>query len=250
MDKIMLEVETNHQIVLMYFKEGKSLREIAKELHINRKTVKARVELHKLFKASPEGSPGTLNAKLSQYLQRGSVYDSSTRKRRKLNDEIVGMIDECLAENEVKRLDGRHKQRLKRIDIHEKLKDEGHDIVYSAVCDYIATKFMEVREVFIKQGDEPGMSCEFDWGEVKIKIGGTFRRVYMAVFTSSFSNYRFSILFERQNTLAFKEAHIMFFDHIGGVWSQMTYDNMRVAIAKFVGKTEKVPTEALLQLSR
>src|SRR5439155_15395148 len=30
----------------------------------------------------------------------------------------------------------------------------------------------------------------------------------------------------------------------------MVYDNMRVAIARFVGKTEKTPTEGLLQLSR
>jgi hypothetical protein len=30
----------------------------------------------------------------------------------------------------------------------------------------------------------------------------------------------------------------------------MVYDNMRVAIAQFVGKTEKTPTEGLLQLSR
>lgn len=30
----------------------------------------------------------------------------------------------------------------------------------------------------------------------------------------------------------------------------MVYDNMRVAIASFVGKTEKIPTEGLLQLSR
>jgi transposase-like protein len=74
MDKIMLEVETNHQIVLMYFKEGKSLREIAKELHINRKTVKARVELHKLFKASPEGSPGTLN---ERRLFNTNIYDTA-----------------------------------------------------------------------------------------------------------------------------------------------------------------------------
>jgi hypothetical protein len=58
------------------------------------------------------------------------------------------------------------------------------------------------------------------------------------------------MLFQRQDSLAFKEAHICFFEHIDGVYQQMVYDNMRVAIAQFVGKTEKVPTEGLLQLSR
>jgi len=33
-----------------------------------------------------------------------------------------------------------------------------------------------------------------------------------------------------------------------GVYNQMVYDNMRVAVAKFVGKYEKEPTKALLRL--
>lgn len=246
----MLEVETNHQIILMYFKEGLSLRQIAKKLHIHRDTVRARIDQHKQFKALPSVPGDTAGVLITQYLQTGAVYDSSTRKRRKLNDEIIGLIDTCLAENEAKRLDGRHKQQLKKIDIHEKVVDAGYSISYSVVCDYIATKILRTKEAFIKQGYEAGMSCEFDWGEVKIKVDGVCRRVYMAVFTSSYSNYRYAILFERQNSLAFKEAHIIFFSHVDGVWCQMIYDNMRVAIAKFVGKTEKVPTEALLQLSR
>ena len=44
------------------------------------------------------------------------------------------------------------------------------------------------------------------------------------------------------------ESHVSFFEHIGGVYHQMVYDNMRVAVAKFIGKHEKEPTRALLQL--
>jgi len=44
------------------------------------------------------------------------------------------------------------------------------------------------------------------------------------------------------------ESHVRFFTHTGGVYHQMVYDNMRVAVAKFVGKHEKEPTKALLQL--
>ncbi len=74
--------------------------------------------------------------------------------------------------------------------------------------------------------------------------------MYLGVFTSAYSNYRFALLFERQNTLAFKEAHILYFEHLGGVYHQMVYDNMRVAVAQFVGKHEKKPTAALVELSR
>jgi hypothetical protein len=187
---------------------------------------------------------------VGQYLQKGPTYDSSRRRKRKLSDDIINMVDTCLRENEVKKLDGRQKQQLRRIDIHELILSAGHSISYSVICDYIQKKQARSREAFIRQGYIAGHICEFDWAEVKLKLDGKYRRYYLAVFTSVFGNYRFAILFQRQDSLSFKEAHILFFDHVGGVFHQMVYDNMRVAIAQFVGKTEKQPTEALLQLSR
>lgn len=40
----------------------------------------------------------------------------------------------------------------------------------------------------------------------------------------------------------------LIFAFTGGVYRTMLYDNMRVAVARFVGKYEKEPTQALLQL--
>jgi transposase len=70
----------------------------------------------------------------------------------------------------------------------------------------------------------------------------------MAVFTSGYSNYRYACLFYRQDTLAFMESHVKFFAHAGGVYHQMVYDNMRVAVARFAGRNEKEPTQALANL--
>lgn len=246
----MLEVETNHQIILLYFREGVSIRKIAKRLNIHRDTVKARIDQYEQFKASPISDQDKPDSLLNQYLKTGSVYNSATRKKRKLNDEIIAIIGKCIAENEVKWLDGRMKQRLKKIDIHEQILSAGHVISYSVVCDYIKTKVSRFEESFIRQGYQEGSCCEFDWAEVKLNVGGKYKRYYLAVFTSAFSNYRFCLLFEHQDSLAFKEAHICFFEHIGGVYQTMVYDNMRVAIAKFVGRNEKMPTQSLLQLSR
>lgn len=246
----MLVVETNHQIILLYFREGLSMRKIAKQLNICRASVKARIVEYERFKSQPvddQQDPDTLKSK---YLNGGPTYDSSTRVKRSLNDEIIAVIDVCLAENETKRLEGRVKQQLRNIDIHEKILNAGYCIGYTTVSEYIRKRKSPVREAFIRQGYGEGATCEFDWAEVKIKIGGIYRRYYLAVFTSAFSNYRYVQLFQRQDTLAFKEAHIHFFEHVGGVYHQMVYDNMRVAVACFVGKTEKTPTEALLHLSR
>lgn len=246
----MLEVETNHQIILLYYREGLSVRKIARQLKLHRSTVKDRIEQHVRFKAAPatdRDDPGTA---AGQYLQKGPVYDSSGRPKRKLTDGIIDIINKSLEENEVKKLDGRHKQQLRRIDIHELVLSAGHSISYSVLCDYIQKKNARFREAFVRQGYSPAHMCEFDWAEVKLKLNGKYRRYYLAVFTSAFSNYRFALLFQRQDSLSFKEAHILFFNHVGGVYHQMVYDNMRVAVARFVGRTERQPTEHLLQLSR
>ena len=246
----MLEVETNHQIVLLFYREGLSLRKIAKKLKIHRRTVKARIDQYEQFKASPISDQDKPKSLLNQYLKTGSVYNSATRTKRKLSDDIIAIIDKCLLENEAKRLDGRMKQRLKKIDIHEQILSAGHLISYTIVCEYIRTKVLQSQEAFIRQGYAEGSCCEFDWAEIKLNLDGQYKRYYLAVFTSAFSNYRYALIFQHQDSLAFKEAHICFYEHIGGVYQQMVYDNMRVAIAKFVGKTEKIPTEGLLQLSR
>lgn len=45
------------------------------------------------------------------------------------------------------------------------------------------------------------------------------------------------------------ESHNDFFAHIGGVFHEMVYDNMRVAVAEFTGRGEKHPTSALMNLA-
>ena len=246
----MLDVETNHQIILLYFKEGLSQRKIAQQLRISRKTIKARIAQYERFKSQSASADPDAIAATNKYLTTGPTYDSSNRTKRKLTQEIAAIIDACLQENEVKRLDGRKKQQLLKTDIHEQLLRAGYCIGYTTVSEYIRSRSAQVREAFIKQGYGEGSVCEFDWAEVKIMVDGKYRRYYLAVFTSAYSNYRYALLFQRQDSLAFKEAHICFFEHVGGVYHQMVYDNMRVAIAHFVGKTEKTPTEGLLQLSR
>lgn len=246
----MLEVETNHQIILLYFREGLSLRKIAQKLKIHRDTVKRHIAQYEEFKAAPATDQDKPRSVLNQYLKVGRVYNSENRTKRRLSAEILEIIDVCLHENARKRMDGRIKQQLKKIDIHEKIIGAGHRISYAVICAYISTRLAPNKEAFIRQGYQPGSLCEFDWGEVKIRLDGKLRRYYLAVFTSAFSNYRYALLFQRQDSLAFKEAHICFFEHVGGVYHEMLYDNMRVAIAQFVGKTEKLPTQSLKQLSR
>ncbi|WP_240503538.1 hypothetical protein [Natranaerobius trueperi] len=69
------------------------------------------------------------------------------------------------------------------------------------------------------------------------------------MFTSALGNYRYAVLFYNQKTESFLQAHAVFFEHLIGSYHQLVYDNTRVAVKKFVGLSEKEPTESLLKLS-
>lgn len=245
----MLSVDINHEILILHFREGLSIRKIAKQLKLHRDTVKDRIEKYKRFKEFPANSQTHPNSLLNKYLSNPVAYDTTNRTKRVMNAAMEAIIEECLLENEQKKRDGRSKQQLLKKDIHEKLLQAGHRVGYTTVCTAIGMRQQRRQEAFIRQQYAPAASCEFDWAEVKIKIERECKRFYLAVFTSAYSNYRFALLFQRQDTLAFKEAHISFFKHTQGIYHEVVYDNMRVAIREFAGKHEKHPTEALLQLS-
>lgn len=236
------------QIIQYWHVEKKSEVEIASVLGVSRNTVRRYV---KSFNRALELSQtsGLPEPVLSDFLLTVPKYNTKNRGKRKLTTEIIQEIDRYLQENDQKRRTGKSKQIVKSIDIWELLQASGHDIGYTVVCDYIQMKKAGNQEAFIRQEYNPGENCEFDWCDIKLTISGVERKLYLAVFTMCKSNYRFAVIFQRQDTLAFMEAHIAFYDHVGGVPLRMNYDNMRVAISEFVGAHEKKPTVALLQLS-
>ncbi len=242
----MVTMKQKYEIIIGHFREGKSLRQISRDLGINRKTVKRYVSQYKLSEQS--GGQSESSVVLSSLRER-PVYDSSNRSKHRLTTDIAVRIDELLKQNKNRRDEGFHKQQMKKIDIHSLLCEEGFSISYSTVCNYIREKEQSGREAYIRQEYAPASSCEFDWGEVKLLIGGKLHRLQLAVFTSAYSNYRYAVLYWRQDTLSFGQSHVDFFAHCGGVFHTMVYDNMRVAVTFFTGKQEKQPTESFLSLA-
>ncbi|RYM02832.1 IS21 family transposase [Sporolactobacillus sp. THM7-7] len=246
----MIALMQKQDILLMYLREGRSQREIARETGVDRKTIRKYIhdyeeKLKQLQKVDHEVDRG----ELIQELVEKPRYHVNNRKKRVVTDEIEQMIRGHLKENENKRKQGLHKQQKKPMDIFESLQAGGVPISYSTVLRTVRSIEKKVKEAYIKGSYTPGDICEFDWGEVKIKIGGKLRTFQMAVFTSAYGNFRMAYLFSKQKTECFQEAHAMFFKEVGGVYHTMVYDNMRVAVKRFVGPNEKEPTEGLLKLS-
>jgi len=165
-----------------------------------------------------------------------------------MKEVIEKFIDEKLEINKKRKEQGIYKQFMSIKEIHEMLIEDGYDIGYTSVRNYIRNKETAAKEAFIRQQYAPGEVVEFDWGEIKLFLAGTLRKIQVAVFVSAYSNDIYAVLFYRQNTECFLEAHADYLDYMGGSPKQMVYDNMKVAVKRLAG-TEKEPTDALLKLS-
>jgi transposase-like protein len=213
----MIKLIEKQKIIITYLRKGKSQRQIAREMGLNRRTVAKYVKDYETKKAQLTGFKGNSNQEeLIADIVEDPRYDTSSRKKVKLTDEIIDRIKFYLRENETKRAEGKAKQQKKKIDIHEALKEEGFDIGYTTTCSTIRKINKEAKEAYIRQEYALGEVCEFDWGE---------------------------------KTEAFLDTTASFFTEAGGVYKEMVYDNARVMVARFVGRSEKEPTEALLKLS-
>ena len=242
----MINLKDKQKIILEAVLEGKTQRQIAREMKISRTTV---ARYLKNYESSKSKLMASDEPKIKEEIICAPKYNSASRKKVKLTDEIVEKIHLYLRENEEKRATGRSKQQKKKIDILEALQSDGHDIGYTTVCNAVREIERKTREAFIRQHYNWGDSSEFDWGQVKLFISGKLKTVQMGAFTTAKSNYRYADLYWSQKMENFLHLHAEFFDHVGGIYKEIVYDNLKSAVAKFVGRNYKKPTDELLKLS-
>lgn len=246
----MIKLGQKIEILRMHFVEGKAKKQIARELNISKNTVKTYINEFLEFKKKLIEA-GVSKYKLIENMVDKPKYNSINRSAKVMTDEIKEKIRGFINENELKRSTGKLKMCMSAQDMYEDLIEQGFSLSYSSVAQYVQ-KYKENEhtfEAFVKQQYNYGDICEFDWGEVKLVINEIEVKFRMAVFTMAKSNFRFAYLYNNENSQSFVDAHIKFFEYIGGVPKCMVYDNMKVAVAKFVGRTEKEATIALKQLS-
>lgn len=243
---------TQKQKIILRHIEGMSNRSIARELQMSKDTVnKYVVEYEKQKSELLLMNPEADTEELIQAIVEKPKYNSTNREPKRVTPEMINAIEECLEINEWRRANGMSKQQMKKIDIHLYLVNKKKfNISYSTVKRLVKSIEDKHREAFIRQEYEFGDVCEFDWGTVKLDIGESGYEAYqMAVFSPAKSGYRYAMLFKAQDTAAFQHSHAEFCDHCKGSFKLMVYDNMKVAVKKFVGLHEKEPTKALTELS-
>lgn len=246
----MISLSIKHDILRKYIFDNESKKLIASELGISKNTVKKYIREYESKKELLIQSGEDVDKdSLIELICEKPSYDSSSRTPRVMNETILDRIKFYLDQNDKYRQLGLRKQCMKAIDIHEALIEEGYNLSYSTTNNYVNRLIIKTKEAFIKQEYDYGDVCEFDWGDVKLNINGKLKTFKMAVFTSAKSNYRYAYLYPKEATEFFLDAHVRFFNKVGGVYKTMVYDNMKVAVAKFVGKTEKEATVALKNIS-
>jgi len=238
------------QIIQMHIKGMKNV-DIANALGIHRNTVGKYVREYKEQVARLAKCSDAIQARdVTEEIVAEPSYDSSNRGNRKWNEEMDTFLNDVLASEEKKRRElGSNKQALTKAQIHQLMLDEGFHIGLSTVQNKINLKRRKVAETYIAQNYDFGQRFEYDFGEVKLKIGSRLRNLYLAVMVAPASDYRFAILYDNQKKQVFIDSQVRFFEHMGGCFTEGVYDNMRNVVTKFIGRNERELNEDLVKLA-
>jgi len=168
---------------------------------------------------------------------------SKPRPKGKL-DDFLPIIHEILKDDQK----APRKQRHTAKRIWQRLKQEhGFDGGYSIVSAAVAKYKNNHKEVFLPLAHDPG-EAQVDFGEAKIILAG--EQVSVALFAISFpySGALYVQAFPKECTEVFLEGHRRAFEFFGAVPKRISYDNLKIAVAKIVGSREREVTKEFLRL--
>jgi transposase len=243
---------TEKMAVITYKNVGKSNRETARLTGLNRETVSKYWEEYKrkIHELSVEGAD---TKQIQDELTSKPVYNSESRKNRprKYTEEIRTRLKEILKSEALKDsiLGVGHKQKMTNKQIHAQLRDEGFDIGIATIGNALAKLRERQRQVYIRQQYELGERLEYDFGEVRLVIGGVQGTYHMAVIASAGGKFRWLRLYTNQKKGVFMDSHVRFFEFMGGSYLEVVYDNMKNVVKKFIGKNDKELNPDLIKMS-
>ena len=167
-----------------------------------------------------------------------------TKRRTSKLDPYLPIIHEILqSDRKVHR-----KQRHTAQRIFERLRDE-HDYQggITIVQEAVRAWKEQSREVFLPLSHPPE-EAQVNFGFAAVWLNGELTKVALFVMTLPYSDAIFIQAFPRECTEAFLEGHKQTFEFFGGVPTRISYDNSKIAVARFVGSRERKVTTEFLRL--
>jgi len=230
--------------------ENLSNREVARRTGLNRETV-AKYWNEYQRKSQELTQEGADIKAVQDELLAKPKYKSREGRPRKYTQEVEDRLLEFIdAEKQKDKLLGeRHKQKITNKQIRGILNDEGHDLSQATINIKIAKLRNRQKHVYIRQQYDFGDRVEYDFGEVRLIIGGVVGTYHMAVFASPAGKFRWCKLYTNQKKPVFMDSHVKFFEFMRGGYREVVYDNMRNVVTKFIGKNEKELNADLIKMS-
>jgi len=186
-------------------RQGYSNRAIARKLGIHRKTVKKYLEAPEFPK-----------------------YGSGGRKSGLV--PYQGMIDEWL-----------EKEDYQATRVHELVRGQGFQGGYEMVKRYVReVKQKRDRIAYLRFETLPGQQAQVDFGDFQIvSADGSVQTLYVFMMVLGYSRHMYIEFVPRCTMTAFLDCHQSAFRFLGGVSTEILYDNMRnVVVRRYVGRTQ------------
>ena len=201
--------------------EGRSRRQVARELGLSRLTVR-------------------------KYVEGAIPVRKETARRRPVWDAVGARVQAVLVESA--QWTG-SKQRLTATRLHELLIAEGHRVGVTLVKDAVAEWKRQRREVFVPLTYRPGDLAEVDFFEVLVDLDGHRRKAWLFLMRLMYSGRDFAWIYERQDQISFLDGHVRAFAHFGGVPARLAYDNLRAAVVRILVGGERTLTPRFTALA-
>ena len=138
------------------------------------------------------------------------------------------------------------KQRRTAQRLYECLQVEGYRGSYTVVQRYVKrwkkkrASSPSVKQAFVPLAFPMGETCQFDWSQETVQLGGVVQTIKVAHFRLAYSRQMFVVAYPRETQEMVLDAHSKAFAYFGGVPKRMIYDNLKTVVdAIFVGKERR-----------
>lgn len=216
-------MEDYEQIRRLFYVEGRSLRQIAKQTGHAARTVK------KVLKTA---QPLGYRMIKDRAMPKLGLYKTKLDELLEANPKLP------------------RKQRYTTRGMYRQLCALGYIGSQAAVQTY-AWKWKKANthpEVFLPLEYDPGMNAECDWGVAQVLLDGELTTAHLFVMRLSYSRRIFVCAYACEKQECFFEGHARAYIFFGGVPHHVRYDNLKTAVQKMLRGHNRVQQQGFVAL--
>jgi transposase len=208
------------------------IAEIRRRYHIDKESISSLASTFKLSRPTIRKHLKTIEA---------PVYQRQHQPHPKL-----GLFHQQLDAWLEQEADLPRKQRRTAQRLYEGLQVEGYLGSYTVVQRHVKrwkktrAGSPTVKQAFVPLAFPAGETCQFDWSQETVSLGGLVQTIKVAHFRLAYSRQMFVVAYPRETQEMVLDAHSQAFAYFGGVPKRMVYDNLKTVVdAIFVGKERR-----------